>query len=145
MISFGEEHEGGDNNINDRTKDPMDFSDADKKALGLFLQKHLEKEQVKAEQIEAERTALNEKYQFCTPIYKFMSIRIEDEDPIAQIKFLYGYEENDVIREDVIQRASDALQNKSIEHCEENGIKGHTTFFYSIDDKSHLTAPMIEI
>lgn len=110
MICFTEEFEGGNNPLNLSDEEYAEFQEKIKMALIANLEAEQEKEE--------EDIDLTEKYMDCTPIYKYMCV-FKDDIAIAQIQFLHSYEENDIIRNDVIQKATQILAEYAMSNMKE--------------------------
>jgi len=128
MICFTEEFEGGNQPI----KEIKIFKPTEEELLSIkehMLEKY-EKEEINNIGKEDPKIL----YKDCTPIYKYLAIRMDQSDFIYQVKFLFGYEENDVVREDIINHAAEYLLKMAGLLAEKNGIPGFTAR-YSIEEE----------
>ena len=125
MICFNEELEGGNNPLEMNEEEFSDFVSKVKLALHENLKKEEEKEE--------ESRRLTEKYIDCTPIYKYACI-FANGIPLAQIQFLYSYEENDIIRKDIGSKAAQILMDYS-EECPKGMGENYFEMTFELQDE----------
>lgn len=132
MISFFEEDQGG-NDIHLDYDDVFPTEEELQKIHEVVHAKHIKQHLTSEDAIE--KPAPHILYKDCTPIYKYLSVRMDDNEPLYQLKFLFGYEENDVVRQDIIDKASEFLYQLVGLVGHKVGLKGFIAHYNITEEK----------